>query len=141
MFYSNLLKGIACVAMAFMFTSCCHSVKSNETNFKYVAIPEQTVKFKAKEMATDGEGKAFYLISDIVVKAHDDVNLRYLGLKVTLVDKMGVELISLNCDNGVVEKGVLKLTEFISDVSLTKDKGELEALVLRAKTLRFTVED
>ena len=128
-----------------MLTSCCGRVKSTETNFKYVAIPEQTVKFKAKEMTTKEEGKAAYkaayLISDIVVKAHDDINLRYLGLKVTLVDKMGVELISLNCDNGAIEKGVLKLTEFSSDVSLTKDKKELEALVMRANSLRFTVED
>lgn len=136
MFYSNLLKGIACVAVSLMLTSCFGSVKSNETNFKYVAIPEQTVEFKAKE-----EGKAAYLISDIVVKAHDDINLRYLNLKVTLVDKMGVELITLACADGVVEKGVLKLTEFLSEPSLTKDKNELEALVRRANSLRFTVED
>ena len=140
MLYSNLLKCIAVVAVSLMLTSC-GKVKSTETNFKYVAIPEQTVTFKAKEMTTEGQGKAAYLISDIVVKAHDDINLRYLGLKVTLVDNMGVELISLNCDNGVIEKGVMKLTEFSSDVSLTKDKKELEALVLRTKSLRFTVED
>lgn len=140
MFYSNLIKGIASLAVALMLTSCYGSVKSNETSFKYVAIPEQTVQFKAKEVSAEGQ-KAAYLISDIVVKAHDDVNLRYLGLKVTLVDKMGVELVTLNCDNGVVEKGALKLTEFSSEVSLTKNKKELEALVSRASTLRFTVED
>ena len=140
MFYSNLLKGIACVAVSLMLTSCFGSVKSNETNFKYVAIPEQTVEFKAKAVV-DEEEKAAYLISDIVVKAHDDINLRYLNLKVTLVDKMGVELITLACADGVVEKGVLKLTEFLSEPSLTKDKNELEALVRRANSLRFTVED
>lgn len=129
------------MAMALMLTSCAKSVKSAETNFKHVAIPEQTVEFKAKAVTADGSQKAAYLISDIVVKAHDDVNLRYLGLKVTLVDKMGVELISLDCNNGVIEKGVMKLTEFTSEVSLTKDKNELEALVSRASTLRFTVED
>ena len=140
MFYSNLLKCIACVAVSLMLTSCFGSVKSNETNFKYVAIPEQTVEFKAKAVV-DEEEKAAYLISDIVVKAHDDINLRYLNLKVTLVDKMGVELITLACADGVVEKGVLKLTEFLSEPSLTKDKNELEALVRRANSLRFTVED
>lgn len=140
MFYSNLIKGIACVAVALMLTSCFGSVESKETNFKYVAIPEQTVKFKAKEVV-DEEGKAAYLISDIVVKAHDDINLRYLDLKVTLVDKMGVELITLACADGVIEKGVLKLTEFLSEPSLTKDKKELDALVRRANSLRFTVED
>lgn len=140
MFYSNLIKGIACVAVALMLTSCFGNVKSTETSFKYVSIPEQTVKFKAKGVAGENENAA-YLISDIVVKAHDDVDLRYLGLKVTLIDKMGVELITLYCSNGVVEKGVLKLTEFISDESHTKDKNELKALVSRAKSLRFTVTD
>jgi hypothetical protein len=141
MFYSNLLKCIASVAAALMFTSCLHNVKSTETNFKYVAIPEQTVEFKAKEISSKDQGKAAYLISDIVVKAHDDVDLRYLGLEVILVDKMGVELISLSCDRGVLEKGVLKLVEFSSELSLTKDKKELEALVSRASSLRFIIED
>lgn len=141
MFYSNLLKSIACMAVALMLTSCTYSVKSSETNFKYVAIPEQIVEFKAKEISSKEDGKAVYLISDIVVKAHDDVDLRYLGLEVTLVDKMGVELISLSCDSRLLEKGTLKLTEFRSELSFTKDKKELEALVQRAATLRFTVEE
>ena len=128
------------MAVALMLTSCFGNVKSTETSFKYVSIPEQTVKFKAKEVV-DEEDKAAYLISDIVVKAHDDIDLRYLGLKVTLIDKMGVELITLYCSNGIVEKGVLKLTEFISEESRTKDKNELKALVSRAKSLRFSVAD
>lgn len=141
MFYSNLLKSIACVAVALMFTSCSYRVKSSETNFKYVAIPEQEVEFKAKEITSKEDGKAAYLISDVIVKAHDDVDLRYLDLEVTLVDKMGVELISLACDGRLIEKGTMKLIEFRSELSFTKDKKELEALVKRAASLRFTVED
>ena len=130
------------MAVALMLTSCFGNVKSTETSFKYVSIPEQTVKFKAKEVVYEKDkDKAAYLISDIVVKAHDDIDLRYLGLKVTLIDKMGVELITLYCSNGIVEKGVLKLTEFISEESRTKDKNELKALVSRAKSLRFSVTD
>ena len=141
MFYSNLLKGVAIVAMAVVLTSC-GGVKTQEIILKdCVKIEKQRVEFKITEEVDDGQKEA-YLDANLKVEALKDIDWGWgKRVKMLLLDKDGVELIYLVSDDEPGKKGAKKMVDFCQTIGTSdKNKKELEDIVSNTKSVAFELE-
>ena len=141
MFYSNLLKGVAIVAMAVVLTSC-GGVKTQEVVLEeIVKIPSQKIEFSIKEFNTKKGTFYFLQSSSVVIEALKDVS--WIGkIYIRLYDKDGVELIAL-MENELPEKaGEKKKCEFSSTFGdCDKSKRELKDIIKQTKSVEFRSEN
>ena len=143
MFYSNLLKGVAIVAMAVVLTSC-GGVKTQEVILKdCVKIAKQRVELKiTEEIDVDSGQKEAYLDANLKVEALKDINWGWgKRVKMLLLDKDGVELIYLVSDDEPEKKGAKKMVAFGQTLGTSdKNKKELEDIVSNTKSVAFELE-
>ncbi len=136
MYYSNLLKGLAIIAMVVGLSSC-GGVKTKEVNLNdCVKIQKQKITFQVTEEVYDGE-KDVYLDSYVKVEALADVKEGKDRIRMRLFDKDDTELIYL-VGRVPESKGTKERVEFgLTWGNDGKTKESLEEIVAETKKVTF----
>ena len=110
MFYSNLFKGAAVLAMIFGLTAC-GGVKTEEVVLEdCVKIPEQSFDFSITEEIDDGETECD-MQCRVLVEALQDLNWG-ARIEMKLCDEVGAELIYLMGSDIPKKKGEKTWVDF-----------------------------
>lgn len=140
MFYSNLFKGVAVLAMIFGLTAC-GGVKTDEVVLEdCVKISEQRFNFFITEEIDDGETEC-NVQCRVLVETLQDPDWR-ASIKMKLCDEVGAELIYLKCSDIPEEKGEKKWVDFgLTWGNSGRSKSELENILKQTKSVKFVGED
>lgn len=140
MFYSNLFKGVAVLAMIFGLTAC-GGVKTDEVVLEdCVKIAEQSFNFSITEEIDDGETECD-MQCRVLVEALQDPDWR-ASIKMKLCDEVGAELIYLICSDIPDKKGEKKWVDFgLTWGNSGRSKSELENILKQTKSVKFVGED
>ena len=140
MFYSNLFKGVAVLAMIVGITAC-GGPKTDEVVLEdCVKIAEQSFDFSITEVIDDGETE-HDMQCRVLVETLQDLNWQ-ATIKMKLCDKSGAELIYLICSDIPEKKGEKKWVDFgLTWGNSDKSKSELENILKQTKSVQFVGKD
>ena len=141
MFYSNLFKCVAILAMILGLTSCGNGTpKTKEVVLEdRVKISAQSPDFSITEVTEDGETMGI-MRCRVLVEVLQDLYWR-ADLKMILYDEDGAELIYLKSDDLPKKKGDKKWIDFgLTWGNSGRSKLELEKILKQTKSIQFVGE-